>query len=125
MAYPAKYSLPTRPKKIRKTAPLAAAATLAAAALALTGVPLAQAAPTLPPLPEQSGLNVQKRQVEALDRAPVAVLTDQGVTHLTGLAPLEVGALDSAGLHLWAALLNVVMPQDDYRDWVNRQRGTR
>lgn len=40
-----------------------------------------------------------------------------------GLAPLEVGALDSAGLHLWAALLNVLMPQDDYRDWVNGQSG--
>lgn len=39
------------------------------------------------------------------------------------LAPLEVGALDSAGLHLWAALLNVLMPQDDYRDWVNGQPG--
>ncbi|MGK3958566.1 rhamnogalacturonan lyase [Arthrobacter sp. R4] len=97
MAYPAKYSLPTRPKKIRKTAPLAAAATLAAAALALTGVPLAQAAPTLPPMPEQSGLNVQKRQVESLDRAPVAVLTDQGVTvswRMLGLDP------DSIGFHV-------------------------
>lgn len=40
-----------------------------------------------------------------------------------GLAPLEVGALDSAGLHLWAALLNVMMPQPDYRDWVNGQPG--
>jgi ABC-type glycerol-3-phosphate transport system substrate-binding protein len=39
------------------------------------------------------------------------------------LAPIEVGALDSAGLHLWAALLNVMMPQDDYRDWVNGQQG--
>ena len=39
------------------------------------------------------------------------------------LAPIEVGALDSAGLHLWAALLNVMMPQDDYRDWVNGQPG--
>jgi ABC-type glycerol-3-phosphate transport system substrate-binding protein len=40
-----------------------------------------------------------------------------------GLAPLEVGALDSAGLHLWAALLNVMMPQGNYRDWVNGQKG--
>jgi ABC-type glycerol-3-phosphate transport system substrate-binding protein len=40
-----------------------------------------------------------------------------------GLAPLSVGALDSAGLHLWAALLNVMMPQQDYLDWVNGQPG--
>lgn len=39
------------------------------------------------------------------------------------LAPIEVGALDSAGVHLWAALLNVMMPQDEYRDWVNGQPG--
>ena len=40
-----------------------------------------------------------------------------------GLAPISVGALDSAGLHLWAALLNVLMPQEDYRNWVNGQPG--
>ncbi|GAB2969829.1 extracellular solute-binding protein [Streptomyces pseudoechinosporeus] len=35
------------------------------------------------------------------------------------LTPLGVGALDSGGLHLWAALLNQLMPTDDYWDWVN------
>ncbi|HJW01426.1 MAG TPA: rhamnogalacturonan lyase [Arthrobacter sp.] len=94
MAYPATSS---RHHKSWKAAPLAAAATLAAAALAFTGLPLAQAAPVAPPLPEQSGLNVQKRQVESLDRAPVAVLTDQGVTlgwRMLGLDP------DSIGFHV-------------------------
>ncbi|WP_223934505.1 rhamnogalacturonan lyase [Arthrobacter sp. StoSoilB5] len=70
--------------------PLAAAASLAAAAIALTGVPLAQAAPaTVSPttqtglpgvVPAEKAAPTLKRQVEYLDRAPVAVLTDQGVT---------------------------------------------
>ena len=94
MAYPAKCSPHTKP---RKAGPLAAAATLAAAALAFTGLPLAQAVPTLPPLPEQSGLNVQKRQVESLDRAPVAVLTDQGVTLGWRMLGLDQ---DSIGFHV-------------------------
>ncbi|WP_311621468.1 ABC transporter substrate-binding protein [Streptomyces johnsoniae] len=40
-----------------------------------------------------------------------------------GLTPLGVGALDSGGLHLWAALLNHQMPTDDYWDWVNGTEG--
>lgn len=40
-----------------------------------------------------------------------------------GLTPLGVGALDSGGLHLWAALLNVMMPAEEYRDWVNGAPG--
>ena len=36
-----------------------------------------------------------------------------------GVVPLTVGALDSAGIHLWAALVNVMMPPEQYRDWVN------
>jgi rhamnogalacturonan endolyase len=70
--------------------PLAASASLAAAAIALTGVPLAQAAPDQPTQAAQGNLPAVvpattdtaalKRQVENLDRAPVAVLTDQGVT---------------------------------------------
>jgi len=39
------------------------------------------------------------------------------------LTPLGVGALDSGGLHLWAALLNQTMPTDDYWDWVNGTKG--
>ncbi|WP_079052834.1 ABC transporter substrate-binding protein [Streptomyces phaeochromogenes] len=39
------------------------------------------------------------------------------------LTPLGVGALDSGGLHLWAALLNQLMPTDDYWDWVNGTKG--
>ena len=40
-----------------------------------------------------------------------------------GIDPLMVGALDSAGIHLWAALINVMMPAEDYRDWVNGAPG--
>lgn len=36
-----------------------------------------------------------------------------------GVTPVMVGALDSAGIHMWGALLNVYMPSDEYRDWVN------
>ncbi|MFE9682297.1 extracellular solute-binding protein [Streptomyces sp. NPDC002701] len=39
------------------------------------------------------------------------------------LTPLAVGALDSGGLHLWAALLNQLMPTDEYWDWVNGRKG--
>ncbi|BCL32815.1 extracellular solute-binding protein [Streptomyces aurantiacus] len=39
------------------------------------------------------------------------------------LTPLGVGALDSGGLHLWAALLNQLMPTDEYWDWVNGKKG--
>ena len=61
-------------------------ATLAAAALAFTGVPLAQAATTqtapgnAPAVVSAKKDQTPKRQVENLDRAPVAVLTDQGVS---------------------------------------------
>ncbi|MDE8587320.1 rhamnogalacturonan lyase [Arthrobacter sp. NQ4] len=68
--------------RARKAVPAAAAATLAAAAMALAGVPFAAAdpgpgGPAAPAARAHSGLT---RQVENLDRAPVAVLTDQGVS---------------------------------------------
>lgn len=40
-----------------------------------------------------------------------------------GQAPLAVGALDYGALHLWAELLNVSMPVDQYRKWVYGQQG--
>ncbi|MDJ1134312.1 ABC transporter substrate-binding protein [Streptomyces iconiensis] len=40
-----------------------------------------------------------------------------------GMTPLGVGALDSGGLHLWAALVNNMMPPRDYRDWVKGADG--
>ncbi|WP_326691515.1 extracellular solute-binding protein [Streptomyces sp. NBC_01795] len=40
-----------------------------------------------------------------------------------GTTPLGVGALDSGGLHLWAALVNSMMPPKDYRDWVKGTPG--
>ncbi|MFK0002412.1 rhamnogalacturonan lyase [Paenarthrobacter sp. NPDC090522] len=80
MAYPSKCS------SRKPLVPLAATATLAAAALAFTGVPLAQAATTQTAQANAAAVvsagkgQTPKRQVENLDRAPVAVLSDQGVT---------------------------------------------
>jgi ABC-type glycerol-3-phosphate transport system substrate-binding protein len=67
-------------------------------------------------LAEQAGIDGPPATLEEFE-------ADLQAAKDAGLAPLEVGALDSAGLHLWAALLNVLMPQDDYRDWVNGQPG--
>ncbi|MDR7159601.1 hypothetical protein J2X42_002316 [Arthrobacter sp. BE255] len=75
---------------------MAAAATLAAAALAFTGLPLAQADPS-PNAAAQAGTSELKRQVENLDRAPVAVLTDQGVTLSWRMLGLDQ---DSIGFHV-------------------------
>lgn len=82
-----------------KAAPAAAAATLAAAALAFTGVPLALAdpgasGPAAPAAPASPG---PARQVENLDRAPVAVLTGQGV--MLGWRMLGLDK-DSVGFHV-------------------------
>jgi hypothetical protein len=84
-----------------KAAPAAAAAALTAA-LAFTGVPFAAADPgqvspgaqTAPAAPETSG---PTRQVENLDRAPVAVLTDQGVSLGWRMLGLDK---DSVGFHV-------------------------
>ncbi|MBO8195284.1 extracellular solute-binding protein [Streptomyces oryzae] len=40
-----------------------------------------------------------------------------------GMTPLGVGALDSGGLHLWAALVNNAMPPKAYRNWVKGTAG--
>ncbi|WP_324645318.1 rhamnogalacturonan lyase [Pseudarthrobacter sp. LT1] len=82
--------------RARKPVPAAAAATLAAAVMALAGVPFAAAdpgpgGPAAPAPRAHSGL---ARQVENLDRAPVAVLTDQGVSlgwRMLGLDQDSVG----------------------------------
>ncbi|WP_406635828.1 rhamnogalacturonan lyase [Pseudarthrobacter quantipunctorum] len=99
MAYPSKCSPTPRPGlrsgRGWKAAPLAAAASLTAAALAFTGVPLAHANPGT--APGQSGKAELKRQVENLDRAPVAVLTDQGVTLGWRMLGLDQ---DSVGFHV-------------------------
>lgn len=62
--------------------------------LAFTGLPLAQASPAPPAVSDNSG---PKRQVENLDRAPVAVLTDQGVTLGWRMLGLD---RDSVGFHV-------------------------
>jgi ABC-type glycerol-3-phosphate transport system substrate-binding protein len=80
------------------------------AGLSLTGVYYNKA------LLKQAGIDGPPATLEEFE-ADLATARD------ADLAPIEVGALDSAGLHLWAALLNVMMPQDDYRDWVNGQPG--
>ncbi|WP_426225057.1 rhamnogalacturonan lyase [Pseudarthrobacter sp. DSP2-3-2b1] len=94
LTYPAKCSPHYKPFK---AAPLAAAAALTAAALAFTGVPLAQAEPSSNAAARQSGAAELKRQVENLDRAPVAVATDQGVTLGWRMLGLDK---DSIGFHV-------------------------
>ncbi|MGX1159350.1 hypothetical protein FBY31_2280 [Arthrobacter sp. SLBN-100] len=94
MVYHSKCSPSSRAGRAWKAAPFAAAASLTAAALAFTGVPLAQAEPGT--TPGQSGVEL-KRQVENLDRAPVAVLTDQGVTLGWRMLGLDK---DSVGFHV-------------------------
>ncbi|PNI09186.1 hypothetical protein CXX84_07620 [Arthrobacter sp. AFG7.2] len=95
MAYPSKCSPSFRPGRAWKAAPRAAAASLTAAALVFTGIPLAHANPGT--APGQSGKAELKRQVENLDRAPVAVLTDQGVTLGWRMLGLDK---DSIGFHV-------------------------
>lgn len=46
-----------------------------------------------------------------------------GAVKKAGMTPLGVGALDSGGLHLWAGLVNNVMPPRDYRNWVKGTKG--
>ncbi|MDF2052519.1 rhamnogalacturonan lyase, partial [Arthrobacter sp. Cr_A7] len=94
MPYPSKCSLQSRAGRAWKAAPLAAAASLTVAALAFTGVPLAQANPSLP---AASGKADLKRQVENLDRAPVAVMTDRGVSLGWRMLGLDQ---DSVGFHV-------------------------
>ncbi|MGM9472419.1 rhamnogalacturonan lyase [Pseudarthrobacter sp. YS3] len=94
MTYPATCSPQYKPFR---AAPLAAAAALTAAALAFTGVPLAQAEPSQNAAAQNSGTADLKRQVENLDRAPVAVLTGQGVTLSWRMLGLDK---DSIGFHV-------------------------
>ncbi|WP_142058258.1 rhamnogalacturonan lyase [Pseudarthrobacter sp. B4EP4b] len=94
MVFPSKCSRTSRAGRAWKAVPVAAAASLTAAALAFTGVPLAQANPGT--APGQAGTEL-KRQVENLDRAPVAVLTDQGVTLGWRMLGLDK---DSVGFHV-------------------------
>lgn len=95
MANPSQCTLPSRAGRAWKAAPTALAASLTAAVLAFTGAPLAQAGPST--APGQSGKAELKRQVENLDRAPVAVLTDQGVTLGWRMLGLDQ---DSVGFHV-------------------------
>lgn len=101
MAQPSMCSPQSPAGRAWKAAPAAAAATLAAA-LAFTGLPLAAADPgqagpaaqTSPAAPSASG---PTRQVETLDRAPVAVFTDRGVTLGWRMLGLDK---DSVGFHV-------------------------
>ncbi|WP_411374490.1 rhamnogalacturonan lyase [Arthrobacter sp. MPF02] len=97
MAFPSKCCFKSRAGRVWKAAPLTAAASLTAAAIAFTGLPIAQANPGSHGLPAVSGKAETKRQVENLDRAPVAVLTDQGVTLGWRMLGLDQ---DSVGFHV-------------------------
>ncbi|WP_285242764.1 rhamnogalacturonan lyase [Pseudarthrobacter sp. fls2-241-R2A-127] len=99
----------SRMSRTGRTRRAAAAATLAVAAIAFTGVPLAAADPAAPAIPGTPGTPASpavpaasagqdaKRQVENLDRAPVAVLTDQGVSLGWRMLGLDK---DSVGFHV-------------------------
>ncbi|NGO10380.1 extracellular solute-binding protein [Streptomyces sp. HC44] len=67
-------------------------------------------------LAEQAGIDGPPRTLAEFEDQ-LAAAKDAGLT------PLGVGALDSGGLHLWAGLLNQLMPTDDYWDWVNGTEG--
>jgi hypothetical protein len=92
-------------RRTRKAPSTAAAASLTAAALAFTGVPLSQAAPVTqaPARHAEAGAAAAqqapglKRQMENLDRAPVAIITDQGVTLGWRMLGLD---RDSIGFHV-------------------------
>lgn len=68
-------------------------------------------------LAEEAGIEVPPADLdefeEALEQASEA-----------GHIPLHVGALDSAGIHLWTELLISMMSVDEYRDWVNGEPDT-
>lgn len=95
MVYHSQCTPKSRAGRAWKAAPLAAAASLTAAALAFTGLPLAHADQAT--APGQAAKSTVKRQVENLDRAPVAVLTDQGVTLGWRMLGLDQ---DSVGFHV-------------------------
>jgi len=67
-------------------------------------------------LAEQAGITEPPTTLEELEQA-LAQAQDAGLT------PISVGALDTGGIHLWAALINTVMPVENYRDWVNGVEG--
>jgi ABC-type glycerol-3-phosphate transport system substrate-binding protein len=67
-------------------------------------------------LAAEVGIELPIRDLAGLESAMDRAL-DAGIT------PMAVGALDSGGLHLWSNLLNVMMPKEDYRDWVNGTPG--
>ncbi len=91
MAFPSKCSYTSR---AWKAAPVAALT----AALVFTGVPLAQAEPGQSSPGQANATSTGlKRQVENLDRAPVAVLTGQGVTLGWRMLGLDQ---DSIGFHV-------------------------
>ncbi|MDQ1060495.1 rhamnogalacturonan endolyase [Arthrobacter globiformis] len=105
MAYRDTRSTSNAKRRTRKAPLIATAASLAAAALAFTGVPLSQAAPVTqaPASHAEDGAAAAqqaqglKRQMENLDRAPVAVITDQGVTLGWRMLGLD---RDSIGFHV-------------------------
>ncbi|MFJ2263819.1 ABC transporter substrate-binding protein [Streptomyces sp. NPDC087844] len=67
-------------------------------------------------LAEKAGMDAPPRTLDEFEKR-LAAAEDADLT------PLGVGALDSGGLHLWAALLNQLMPTDEYWDWVNGRKG--
>lgn len=67
-------------------------------------------------LAEKAGITRPPRTLDEFERQLAAVKK-------AGMTPLGVGALDSGGLHLWAGLVNTMMPPRDYRNWVKGTEG--
>jgi len=80
------------------------------AGLSMTGIYYNKA------LARKAGITRPPRTLAEFDRQLAAVKR-------AGMTPLGVGALDSGGLHLWAALVNNAMPPKAYRNWVKGTAG--
>lgn len=76
----------------------------------------------------ETGIFVNKAVAAELGvTLPIATLSDlEGAMDkalAAGYTPMEAGGLDTGTLHLWANLLDVLMPSEDFRAWVNGQAG--
>ncbi|MGM7667680.1 ABC transporter substrate-binding protein [Microbacterium sp. A93] len=76
----------------------------------------------------ETGIFVNKAIAAELGiELPIATLGDledaMDKALAAGYTPMEAGGLDTGTLHLWANLLDVLMPSDDFRAWVNGQEG--
>ncbi|WP_165368244.1 ABC transporter substrate-binding protein [Phytoactinopolyspora endophytica] len=67
-------------------------------------------------LADEAGIEIPPATLDEFEQALEAASE-------AGHTPLSIGALDSGGAHMWAALLNSMMPVEDYRAWVTGEAG--